>query len=123
MIISNKAKCLKCGDVIESRSVHDFVWCNCHSIAVDGGREYLRRVGEAFDMKELSEIKEDSIVNKEVLAKDFDDLTYIEIEYIIKKISSHNYRTNVRSKRADATDVKIYMGDKKQLEEILNYEY
>ena len=39
----NAMKCLKCGDIIESKSVHDFVRCSCDSIFVDGGHQYLRR--------------------------------------------------------------------------------
>ena len=31
----NKIKCKKCGDVIESMSVHDFKFCKCGSVAVD----------------------------------------------------------------------------------------
>lgn len=47
----NLAKCKRCGDIIESKSVHDFQMCSCGSIFVDGGDEYLRRGGdpEAFD--------------------------------------------------------------------------
>lgn len=59
MIISNKIRCKKCGDVIESRSVHEFRCCSCGAIAVDGGKEYLRRIGNPEDMEELSEWKED----------------------------------------------------------------
>lgn len=40
MIKNNKAKCTKCGSIIESRSVHDFVQCKCKAIFIDGGREY-----------------------------------------------------------------------------------
>lgn len=54
-LLSNKAKCRKCGDVIESRHVHDFVWCSCKAIAVDGGLDYLRRIGDPEDVIELSE--------------------------------------------------------------------
>jgi len=46
-IVRNSVKCLKCGDEIESRSGHDFKWCSCRNVAVDGGREYGRRVGGA----------------------------------------------------------------------------
>jgi len=53
-IIYNKAKCLKCGSVIESKHIHDFVWCHCGAIAVDGGKEYLKRVGNPEDCIELS---------------------------------------------------------------------
>jgi uncharacterized protein with PIN domain len=40
----NRARCTICGDVIESKSVHDFVQCECGKIFVDGGHEY-RRLG------------------------------------------------------------------------------
>lgn len=43
-IIVNKIQCKKCKDVIESKHIHDFKWCTCKSIAIDGGLEYLRRV-------------------------------------------------------------------------------
>ena len=43
-IIRNSAKCLGCGDEIESKHRHDFKWCKCGSLAVDGGKDYTRRV-------------------------------------------------------------------------------
>lgn len=49
----NRAKCLKCLDVIESKHRHDFVYCKCGSFAVDGGKEYLRRVGDFGTWKEM----------------------------------------------------------------------
>ena len=54
-IKSNKIKCRKCDDVIESKHVHDFKWCSCKTIAVDGGKDYLRRVGVLDMAEELSE--------------------------------------------------------------------
>jgi hypothetical protein len=45
MIIQNAVTCLSCGDYIFSMHRHDFVTCTCGSISVDGGQEYLRRVG------------------------------------------------------------------------------
>ena len=45
MIVQNAASCNGCGDFIVSKHRHDFVECTCGSIAVDGGQEYLRRVG------------------------------------------------------------------------------
>lgn len=53
-IRENKIKCKKCGDIIESKSRHDFVWCSCKSVAVDGGHDYLRRTGNLEDFEELS---------------------------------------------------------------------
>lgn len=42
-ILKNAIKCKHCGDVIESKTRHDFVWCSCESCFVDGGYDYLRR--------------------------------------------------------------------------------
>ena len=50
-IIRNAIRCKKCGDVIESKTVHDFKFC----CAVDGGRDYLRRCGNREDWEELAE--------------------------------------------------------------------
>jgi hypothetical protein len=54
-IFINKIRCKKCDDVIESNHRHDFKNCKCGAVAVDGGKEYLRRCGEANDYEELSE--------------------------------------------------------------------
>lgn len=43
-ITRNAMKCLRCGDVIESRTRHDFVTCSCGNISVDGGLDYFHRV-------------------------------------------------------------------------------
>ena len=45
--------------MIESKTRHDFVTCFCEAIAVDGGREYIRRVGKPELIKELSEFKKE----------------------------------------------------------------
>ena len=55
-ILKNRIRCLKCGDIIESKSVHDFVTCSCGACSVDGGHDYLRRCSETEDCyEELSE--------------------------------------------------------------------
>ncbi len=50
-ILRNAAKCLHCGDTIESQHRHDFVQCSCwdnkdnepkHGVYVDGGLDYVR---------------------------------------------------------------------------------
>ena len=56
-ILVNKIKCNKCGDIIESMHQHDFKFCKCGTVAVDGGKEYLRRVGNREDWEELSEFE------------------------------------------------------------------
>lgn len=52
-IISNKIKCKKCGNIIESKSTNDYKRCFCGIAAVDGGKDYLKRIGN----EELSIIK------------------------------------------------------------------
>lgn len=54
MILENKIKCIKCGDVIKSVYQHDFKTCSCGACSVDGGKFYLRRVGNDEDFEELS---------------------------------------------------------------------
>lgn len=64
MIIVNQVECLKCGDKPFSKHRHDFVSCKCGNISVDGGQEYLRRVGSLRDgsVKELSYSLPDDVV-------------------------------------------------------------
>ena len=50
----NKIRCKSCGDVIESEHTHDFRWCKCGSVAVDGGKSYLKRCGNIDNIEELS---------------------------------------------------------------------
>ncbi len=58
-IKQNKIRCKFCGDVIESKSTHDFVKCSCGRMVVDGGLSYLRRLfKEPNDYEELSEWSE-----------------------------------------------------------------
>ena len=56
-IIKNAIRCKKCGDIIESKTVHDFKFCSCGSCAVDGGHAYLRRCGHRGDWDELSDLE------------------------------------------------------------------
>ena len=49
-----KVKCKKCGDVIQSMSLHDMKWCTCGAIAVDGGGHYLRLLGEPENIEVLA---------------------------------------------------------------------
>ena len=59
MIITNKVKCLKCGDIIESTHEHDFKWCSCSNVAVDGGKEYLKRAYKTLEFEDLSVTTDD----------------------------------------------------------------
>ena len=59
MIKRNRAQCAKCGDIIESTHRHDFVGCGCGAIFVDGGRDYLRRLGAEENFIDLSEVADE----------------------------------------------------------------
>jgi len=56
----NKIKCNKCGDIIESTHRYDFKYCKCGTVAVDGGKDYLKRcfINSSDDFTELSECEE-----------------------------------------------------------------
>ncbi len=51
----NAIRCRACGSRIESTSRHDFRTCPCGAVSVDGGVDYLRRVGKRSDWVELTE--------------------------------------------------------------------
>ena len=56
----NRNKCLLCGDIIESTHGNDIQFCSCGACAVDGGKNYLRRVYKRLDdWEELSEYMDD----------------------------------------------------------------
>lgn len=64
IIAHNVIRCKKCGDILESFSVHDFKMCSCGNCAVDGGHNYLRRCGELDDWEDLSTFIEKEVVPK-----------------------------------------------------------
>lgn len=57
-IISNKIKCINCGDILESKSPNDFKRCSCGKVAIDGGHDYLKRIDDDEDYIELSKVSE-----------------------------------------------------------------
>ena len=54
MILTNAIRCTKCDTIIESIDRHDFKRCPCKSVAVDGGKDYLRRIGDPENWEEKS---------------------------------------------------------------------
>lgn len=56
-ILSNKIQCKHCNKVIESITPHDFKMCKCGKVGVDGGKDYLRRIGNKEDFIELAVLK------------------------------------------------------------------
>lgn len=61
-ITRNAIQCKYCGDVIESKHLHDFVVCSCGACSVDGGHDYIRRgfTHSRNDFTDLSEFLNDS---------------------------------------------------------------
>ncbi len=49
----NRAMCRSCGEVIESLHRHDMVYCSCGKVAVDGGYDYHKRVGDFNLVEEM----------------------------------------------------------------------
>lgn len=56
----NRARCRRCGDVVESTSRHDFAACECGAIFVDGGRDYYRAGGNPEDFEWLGDDDDDN---------------------------------------------------------------
>ena len=76
-IIKNAIRCKKCGEEIESKTVHDFKWCSCHACAVDGGHDYLRRLGEPQDWESISICEE--IENEDKIPNWKEAFTYSDV--------------------------------------------
>lgn len=58
----NKIRCKHCGDIIESTYTHDFKFCSCGKVSVDGGKSYLKRsffTSPSDDFEELTEYEEE----------------------------------------------------------------
>lgn len=79
-IIENKIQCNICKDIIESKYTHDFKWCECGNVAIDGGKEYMKRCSKKYDgdsmpFNDLSITKSPQFSIQEVF--DFDsDITF-----------------------------------------------
>lgn len=71
----NKALCLVCNTLIESKHVHDYVTCPCKNLSVDGGLEYLKR-----GCTDFSKMEEKSVFVS------WDDLEDLTNESVCKKI-------------------------------------
>lgn len=64
VIIHNRIKCKNCGEVIESKTTHDWVCCSCYhksngrtGVFCDGGTSYLRWGGYPEYIEDLSETR------------------------------------------------------------------
>ena len=50
----NKAICLVCGEILESKYKHDFNTCSCGNLSVDGGKDYIRRSFKTKNWRDMS---------------------------------------------------------------------
>lgn len=58
IILRNGARCSHCGDEVESTHRHDFKWCRCGKLGVDGGHDYIRRIGSLGQDTSIVAIRE-----------------------------------------------------------------
>ena len=61
VIVSNTIQCTTCNDIIYSAHRHDFKSCKCGAVSVDGGVDYLRRVGSTWI--DLSITMDEKVIN------------------------------------------------------------
>jgi hypothetical protein len=54
-LIRNAVRCKRCNDIIESKTRYDLQQCSCKCIAVDGGLEDARILGNEEDYESLNE--------------------------------------------------------------------
>ena len=71
-----RIQCKLCGEIIESESRHDMVWCKCGKCAIDGGNDYCRITGDAgtwgfVNEKELYELRKQchELIDKDIVKK------------------------------------------------------
>lgn len=85
-LIKNAIKCKHCGDVVISKSVHDFEQCSCGSCFADGGLEYLRRGFITSPDDDYTELAE------------YDDVPGYHVEYLSKRFAvyeHHGYEADI----------------------------
>ena len=63
-------KCKHCKDTIFSRCRHDFRWCSCEKVAIDGGFDYIKVTGDGEDYEMVNNF-EIEYVSKEELYDDW----------------------------------------------------
>lgn len=61
IIMEDAVKCKICGSYIRMNTGYDYVPCACEAIAVDGGPEYVRIVGDnnCWEIVAIPTVKED----------------------------------------------------------------
>jgi hypothetical protein len=86
-------KCLKCQDVIFSRTRHDYRSCTCCLIAIDGGFDYLKISGNTGTFQ-IVEINLPDDITRKMLYDDWNERK--DIYGKIKDYDSHNFDIKVK---------------------------
>jgi len=99
-------KCNRCGDFIYSRAGHDFHRCTCKAVAVDGGFDYLRVLGNGKDFNYIEVVLD---VSKEEL---YDDWNEHQDKYGLiknfKSVDMNRYCNKAKFFYSAITDKPIY---------------
>lgn len=82
-LIRNRAQCLDCNEIIESRFTHDFVSCGCGNF-VDGGLSYQRYGGNVKDISVYSD-SDFSIIRENLFRGSYGFNGKDPIKYILLK--------------------------------------
>ena len=74
-LVRNAIRCKHCGELLVSKTVHDFEQCSCGTCFNDGGLEYLRRGFKTSPEDDFVELSE------------YDDVPGYHVEYINKYLA------------------------------------
>jgi hypothetical protein len=66
----NAIECQKCNEIIWSRWTHDMHSCGCGAVAIDGGQDYCRILGNREDWEPKALQLEDKLFDAGTLAED-----------------------------------------------------
>lgn len=80
-ILRNAIQCKICGEIVESKSTHDFVPCKCwreskgqKGCACDGGLSYLRWLGNPDEFTSLAETRMFTDEERDEYNKEVDEI-------------------------------------------------
>ena len=96
-LVFNAIQCKQCHELIVSRDRHDFKWCKCGKVAIDGGLDYISLTGNREDYSDLSLTNRDAfhIVRKFAEWGTHGKLGDQPLTYIKLKDMSDNHLTNL----------------------------
>ena len=116
-IILNRIQCDYCNEIITSYNTHDFKYCKCNKTAVDGGLEYLKRVGDKYTELSLYD-KDDFEILRENIIRGGRGINGDEpLKYVLLKDLNDNWLNNLINYEEKLRPNNIYLPFyKKELE-------